>query len=91
MLDNGKTQLKQITDQPSDWKVPWTIYRPYVESYKSNGMLRWTFHKGQYFKPWNINLLSVSERVRKKIVEFTDSAHTIYWLKITFLCMSVLI
>ena len=37
-----------------------------------------TFHKGQYFKPPNINLASVFELVGKKIVEFTDSTHTIY-------------
>ena len=30
-------------------------------------------------KSSNINLASVSAHVRKKIVEFTDSTHTIYW------------
>ena len=30
-------------------------------------------------KPSNINLASVSVHVRKKIVVFTDSTHTIYW------------
>ena len=28
----------------------------------------------------NISLSSVSKHVRKKIVEFTDLTHTIYWL-----------
>ena len=38
-----------------------------------------TFHKGQYLKPSNINLASVSEHVRKKLwnlltqlIQFTD-------------------
>ena len=35
-----------------------------------------TFH---YLKPSNINLASVSEHVRKKIVEFTDSTRSINW------------
>ena len=37
------------------------------------------FHKRQYLKPSNINLASVSEHVRKKIVEFTDSTRSINW------------
>ena len=44
-----------------------------MESYKQ------AFHNKQYLKPSNLILASISEHVRKKIVEFTDSAHVPYW------------
>ena len=60
-----KKSLEKFTDQMKNTKkVP--------ESCKL------TFRKGQYLKPSNMNLASVSEHVRKKIMEFIDSTHTIY-------------
>ena len=60
-------------------KVPWTIYRPDEKSYKSTGKLEMNFSWSINFKPSNINLVSVSEEVEKKIVEFTYLTHTISW------------
>ena len=37
-----------------------------------------TFHKGQYLKPSNTNIASVSQNARKKLWNFSDSTHTIY-------------
>ena len=61
-----KKSLEKFTDQMKKAKtVP--------ESWKL------TFHKGQYLKPSNINLASVSEHVRKKLwnllaqlIQFTE-------------------
>ena len=59
-------------------KVISTIYRPDKKAVKVPESSELSFHKGQYFKPPNINFASVSKHVRKKIVELTDSRHTIY-------------
>ena len=65
-----KKHLRQFTDQMKKAKKV-------LESCK------WTFHKGQYLIPLNINLASVSEHVRKKLwnllshlIPFTDLTNT---------------
>ena len=47
-------------------KVFWTIYRPNKIAKNVLESWKWAFHKGQYLKPSNINLASVSVHVRKK-------------------------
>ena len=67
-----------MTDKVAE-SVPWTIYRPDEKGIKVPESWKLTFYKGQYFKPSNLNLASVSEHAGKNIVEFADSTHTIYW------------
>ena len=72
-----KKSLEKFTDQMKKAKkVP--------VSWKS------TFHKGQYLKPSNINLASVSEHVRKilwnlltQLIQFTDQQ---IYLKNFYIC-----
>ena len=74
------TQLIQFTDWESGWKILLNNLKArWKKSKKVSESWKWTFHKGQYSKPSNINVTSVSELFRKKFVEFTDLTHTIYW------------
>ena len=60
-----------LTNKKKAKKVTWSIYRPDEKSLKCTEKIK---------KISNINLSSVFECVRKKIVEFIDLTHTFYWL-----------
>ena len=78
-----------------DEKVSQTIDRPNEKAEKAKKVpesWKWTFLKGQYLKPSNIISFY---KCQKKIVEFTNSNHTIYWptniakkaeIETTFMC-----
>ena len=55
-------------------KVPLTIHQPYKKVQKSTRPESWTVLKALKYK----SCLSFCA-CQKKIVEFTDSTHTIYW------------
>ena len=60
--------------------MTWTIYRPdEKKAKKSTGKLGLNFPYMTILKPSNIHLASVSEHIKKNIVEFTDSTNIIYW------------
>ena len=76
MFYDLKTQLIQFTD----WQKSLEQFTDQIK--KAKKVLeswKWTFHKGQYLKSWNINLASVSVNVRKillyllpQVMQFTD-------------------
>ena len=67
-----------LTDKVAE-KVPWTIYWPDKKSKKSIGELENELSINDNIKALKYKSCLSFHACQKKIVEFTDSTHTIYW------------
>ena len=60
-------------------KVSWAIYRPDEKSLKNTGKLELNFPQMTMVTAPKYKLCLIFRTCPKKLVEFTDSTHTIYW------------
>ena len=82
MFYDSKTQLIQFTDKVAE-KVPWTIYRLDKKAKKKYGRVKNELSIKDNIKTLKYKFCLGFSACQKKIVEFTDSTHTIYWPKNT--------
>ena len=67
-----------LTDKVAE-KVPWTIYRPDKKERKKYQRVRNELSIKGNIKALKYKSCLSFRACQKKIVEFTDSTHTIYW------------
>ena len=79
MFYDSKTQLIQFTDWQSDWKSPLNNLQTRSKKQKKYRRVRNKLFIEDNIKAFKYKSCLSFPACQKKVVEFTDSAYTIYW------------